>query len=61
MGDFQRVRAPLGSGRRGKANAENAGAQAKLRSATGRRRMSGEEIGQLVSALGDIVRVLADA
>ncbi|MFL6072451.1 MAG: recombinase family protein [Mycobacteriales bacterium] len=42
-------------------NADKAVAQARLRAATGRRRMSAEEIGQLVQALGDIVRVLADA
>jgi hypothetical protein len=36
-------------------------AQARLRAAIGRRRMSADEIGQLVQGLGDIVRVLAGA
>jgi site-specific DNA recombinase len=42
-------------------NADKAVAQARLRAATGRRRMSAEEMGQFVQGLGDIMRVLAEA
>ncbi|WP_347177121.1 recombinase family protein [Parafrankia sp. EAN1pec] len=44
-----------------KANTERAAAQARLRPTTGRRRMTEQEISDIVAAAGDIVAVLADA
>ncbi|MEX5636355.1 zinc ribbon domain-containing protein [Parafrankia sp. FMc2] len=44
-----------------KANTERAAAQARLRTAIGRRRMTEQEISDMVAAAGDIVAVLADA
>ncbi len=43
------------------ANAERAAAQARLRATTGRQRMTAQEIKDMVTALGDIVAVLAEA